>query len=449
MIRILYIPIFLLFSLLAVSCTSSGEKIGSQDTTSEAQPSLKRLFLLYKNGNYFKLRDRLRGIRGKEKSDIRFLTAVTYNAFNKPARSNQIITHLLSPNVSLADSLTGKLLSLKLTNYLRLYQYRKASNAAMAIIDAPDEQTDSAEVANAKNMSKLLKALSDAPPQKISIRETTTLPINKDKANLQRIPVRIGGTKHHFVFDTGAGFSTIMQSVAKEAGLKIKKVGVKVKSATGGKVRADIAVAGQVVLGHVHYRNVVFLVLPDKALTFPQIDYRIPGIIGFPVIEAAGEIQFLQDSLLRIPANPSDQSIHNLALKGLSPRVLTGIKVSSQDGKSIQADSLVCTLDTGAKSTMLLAPFYRRYQAKIEQIGRRDTIHIGGAGKATLMPVYRLPKVQFQIGKSNATLNNVIIYINTTFENTNSSLACNIGQDVLTQFDKIIINFKSMSLLLR
>lgn len=443
--RHLYILFFLFLSLLVTSCNSSGK----QTALSKAQPSIDKLLALYENGNYFKLRNRLQKIQGTKNSEVRFFEAVVDNAFNESAKSNGIVKQVLSSNSSLPDTLTGNLLSLKMSNHLRLYQYQKALNTAKAIIKAPASQTDSAEVANAKNMSKLLKALADAPPQKISIQKTTTLPIKRDKSNLQRIPVNIGKEQYHFVLDTGAGLSTIMRSVAQKAGMTIKKVGLKVKSATGKMVSADIAVADRVSLGHVVYQNVVFLVFPDKALSFPQINYRIPGIIGFPVIEAAGEVRYLQDSLLEIPANPPVRTTHNLALKGLSPRVLTNIKVPLSDERSIEADSVVCTLDTGANHTLLLLPFYRRHRNKIQQSGRQDTVSIGGAGKVVRMPTYILPKVQFRTGGTQVALKNVEVLTKPAFGDTKSIITCNIGQDVLSQFNKIIINFRSMSFLLR
>lgn len=439
----LLISSFLFLSIFAAGCTSPDRKAGFSD-----QPKFKNLFSLYEKGNYFKLRSRLQAIQDTKNSDMRFLKAVTYNAFNEPVKSNKIIEQLLDPNSSLPDTLLGELLSLKMSNHLRLYQYRKALNAATAIIKAPDSQTDSTEVASAKTISSLLKVFADAPPQRVSVQKTTTLPMSRDKANLQRIPVQINGTKHHFVLDTGAGFSTIMRSVAKKSGMKIQKVDVKVRSATG-MVPADIAVADQVVLGHVKYQNVVFLVFPDTALSFSQINYRIPGIIGFPVIEAAGEIQFVQDSLLKIPANPPVRTAHNLALKGLSPQVLTGIKIVSPNAGPIVADSLVCILDTGAKSTILLAPFFHRYHLKVQQLGRRDTNQYSSAGKAVKVPVYILPRAQFQTGGAHIALKTVAVIATKPSYWGAVSLACSIGQDVLSQFDKIIINFRSMSFLLR
>lgn len=54
-------------------------------------------------------------------------------------------------------------------------------------------------------------------------------------------------------------------------------------TSTGSRVTADVAVAPRVRLGQVELANVVFLVLPDEALTFGPT-FRIPGLIGFPVI---------------------------------------------------------------------------------------------------------------------------------------------------------------------
>src|SRR5699024_6736877 len=121
----------------------------------------------------------------------------------------------------------------------------------------------------------------------------------------------------------------------------------------------------------------------------------------------------------------------------------------SSSGKMLEVDSLVCTLDTGAKNTAFLTHFYHRHRKQVKKLGRRDTIHIGGVGKASLMPVYQLPELQLKIEEAKAALKNVVVYTKPTFEGTNSGLSCNIGQDFLSQFDKIILNFNSMSFVLK
>src|SRR5207237_3830724 len=110
------------------------------------------------------------------------------------------------------------------------------------------------------------------------------------KARLLNVPVEINAQKMDFVFDTGANISTVSASTAQKLGLRIIEADIAVGSSTDIKVKSKLGVAPEIKVGQVTLKNVVFLVLEDKALTFPQINYQINGIVGFPVIEAFREI---------------------------------------------------------------------------------------------------------------------------------------------------------------
>ena len=125
----------------------------------------------------------------------------------------------------------------------------------------------------------------------VSVQGETFLKLEKDMAGLDNITVSAGGDTLGFIFDTGANLSTICLSVAETMGMHIIPSEILVGSITGEKVPAQLAVCRQLKIGHIAVDHVVFLVLPDEQLTFPQIGYKIRGILGIPILEAFGEIQ--------------------------------------------------------------------------------------------------------------------------------------------------------------
>ncbi len=110
----------------------------------------------------------------------------------------------------------------------------------------------------------------------------------------------------------------------------------------------------------------VFLVLPDEELTFPHAGYKIQGIIGYPVIEAFGEIHITREGRNVIPLNrprfPSFQYGH----ERLTPMICL-------DGKPF-------TFDTGADNTMLYAAYYMEHRDRIERDHTPEKIKFGGPG---------------------------------------------------------------------
>jgi len=440
--------VFLCFVVTAFTAEhlSKLDDYRSSNVNAVEDPVLSEIIRLYANGEYFRLRDLLTGLTDQDTPGALFAAAVVHHAFNRPAQSNTAIEQLMRTGPALPDTLVGDLRQLKHANYLRLYEYENALQALEEILAAPAAEVDSTTRADARGTLPLFEALAGIAPQQVEVQGETVVQMDRDMANLRRVDVRIGGVVRQYVLDTGAELSVVTRSEAEALGLTIREAGFEVTSSTGGKVLADVAVADEVLLGNVLYTNVVFMVFDDEALTWPQIGYNIPGILGFPLVEAVGEVRFRRGDVLEIPASAGMYDTANLVLEGLAPRVLT--RIQSGNG-TFAADSVLCALDTGAKSTSLLAPFYRRYKAGVEEIGRPEEVAIGGAGGVSIQDGFVMPSLTLTIGTHSASIDSVRVHTQTTFESPESQIGCNIGQDVIGQFDETVLNFRSMSLLFR
>ncbi len=418
--------------LLAAAAMSNCVLAGPQPSRSAVSPSsIDILGSLYRDHDYFALRERL---SRADTTDIRttFYLAAVQQAFNEPLRSNGTIRRALQSKL-VPDSLRFEVERMQLSNDLRLSRYAQADSVATAILAASPRSADSATLADIGNTERLVRALRDVPPQVATITGPSLLPTD----SARRIPVQIGDSPRHYGFDTGANLSVLMRSEAEALGLQVRPVGLTVGSSTDASVETDIAVAPRLTIGHMVYQNVVFLVLPDRALTFPD-GFRIPGLIGFPVIEAMGEIHFRRDGSLEIPAQASTRGLRNLALEELHSLVEVGY-----DG-----ERLVCLLDTGAGQTQFFAPYYMRHRARFDARGTPDSMKTGGAGGMRTLPVYRLRHVALAIGDTSVVLQNVPVY--TTFLHApKDGLTCRIGLDVLHSSGEYVLNFRSMTLLLR
>jgi hypothetical protein len=228
-----------------------------------------------------------------------------------------------------------------------------------------------------------------------------------------------------------------MRSEAVELDLEIREAGFRVGTTTDLKVSADITVAENLRIGNLQFKNVVFMVFPDEALTFPEANFRIPGIIGFPVIEAMGEIRFRKDRTMVIPGEVPVRSQKNLALDQLDPRIAV----------QYESDTLLCRLDTGADRTEFYTPFFERYRSNVEAHGNLQMSKSTGAGGTREFPAYLLPEIELMIGGVNVSLGNVNVYTE-PFGEGREHLFCNLGLDVLDQFDGYAINFRDMALVL-
>ncbi len=210
--------------------------------------------------------------------------------------------------------------------------------------------------------------------------------------------------------------------------MKIIPVDIKVGTITGDKVLAKLAVCSKLTMGNIDLFNVVFLVLPDEALSFPQINYQIYGILGFPVIEALKEIRITQNGDFIVPLVESASSeSSNMSMKGLTPLIYINEKHF--------------TFDTGADQTLLYQRFYKENQKEIDKNYQPEKISFGGAGGKKEFDGYKIDYT-LSIEGEQVKLQDISLLKEKIKES--ETVYGNIGQDLVQKFDTMIINFDKM-----
>ncbi len=251
------------------------------------------------------------------------------------------------------------------------------------------------------------------------------------------MPVTIGNAKRCYILDSGANFSVLMRSEAEALGLTIVKAGFEVGTSTDVKVTADLTVAPHLTIGSIEYDHVIFLVFPDRLLSFPG-GVRIPGILGFPVLEAMGEVRYIGDNDIEIPKTPPPRPPHTLALDQL--KLLTPIEYGGR--------TMVCRVDTGADRTVFYEPFFRAFGAMVTKLGTPHTTRTGGVGGIREIPGFRLPSLRITLGGRPVSLAPVDVYTKSITDARDNTAYCNLGRNAFAKFDSYAFNFRSMSLVL-
>jgi hypothetical protein len=391
-------------------------------------PSPAALASLYRARDCFGLRDALRDARG----ELSFYRAAEATAFN---RADDAVAHARRfTETARGDTLLAEAYSIMGEAHAKAYRYADAGRAYSTALTLA---RDSAARAEAENGASLWGALAAVPAQTVERAPEVRLETARDKAALLTTEVQAGGKRISFVWDTGAGLSTISDSTAIEMGLRIVEASVQVGSITGTRTPARLAIAPELRLGGATVRNAVFLVLPAARLSFPQIDYRIRGIVGYPVIAALGPTTYLRAGgiVLEAPTGPSRPgAASNLCMDGMSPRLAIG-----HAGRRMHVG-----LDTGAQTTSLFPPFLAANREEVMK-GTETTAVIGGAAGTRTVRAYTLPSVQFEIAGRPLTLQNAKVFSEPTMERS-EYLFGNLGQDVFGQLESMTLDFRAMEM---
>jgi predicted aspartyl protease len=413
--------------VLAASAAAHASPLRAQDAAS--------LAAIYDRHDCFAARDALRS--APVSGDLAFYRGWVAAAFNRPYDAATELRRYLASGAARGNDKLRRAADQLLADVLvREYRYGEAADAYARVAAATNDSTRG----DMENNTAVFAALRDAPAQTVSFAGDVDVPITRDRANLMNIPVSAAGKDERFVFDTGANLSTVMESVAAELGFRIIDRRITVGTATGARATARLAVAPELRVGGATVRNVVFLVLPDSSLSFPQIGYQIRGIVGHPVIAALGEVTLTRDGHLRAAARPTAATAGgepNLCLDGLDNLVR---------GR-IGQQTLLLGLDTGARSSTLFPPYYRRNQAAVDS-GRAATIQIGGAAGMRQLSVRYIGPVALTVGGAMATVPQVAVGMEAS-QGRSDYADGDIGQDVITQFAEMTLDYRAMQLRFR
>lgn len=395
----------------------------------EQNTSFVQIYDLIEQKNFFKVKE-IYDLQKKDLSNIhqKFVEACIDNAFNRLEESNKQINQLIETKSNLPDSLTLKLYKIKEDNCIKLFDYKEAKNVLATILKNYDSLLSENETNEIENNLKIWTALENQVKQKTFIEEAVSIKIEKDKIGLNNLKVTSGKDTLNFIFDTGANISTIPKSTAYKFKMKIIPSDIEVGTITGEKVSARIAVCPELKLDNITILNAVFLVLEDEALAFPQFNYQIYGILGFPVIEALREIQITRDGYFIVPKESTKINFEsNMAMDGLTPL--------------IYINQRHFTFDTGASNTIFYQSYYIENQEEIDKNYTVQKVSFGGAGGSKEFDGYVIAS-NINIMNKEITLNDILLLKEKIKDN--ETVYGNIGQDLIKQFDKMTMNFEKM-----
>lgn len=392
--------------------------------------------------NYYMLNEEfLRSERSLSDFDRGLYRSFLLAAYNQPAESNNSIKKLLAsfPERISSNNIV-RLQKVRIANDVKLFKYNDAWEDSNYLIKHYSNEIDGHELAELTNSNLIWKALKDVSVQEVDVQRGDSINLKRDKAGLWNVGVSSRAGNDEFILDTGANFSVVCESIARNNGWKIIEAGFDVGTVTGETVRSNIALADSISIGKSVFRNVVFLLVPDEKMTIrvnPLFTYAIKGIIGLPVIKEFGEIEIHNDGSLRIPAKITSKGYKNFVINSYTPLLYAAV-----DGAM-----LGFKFDTGANSSGLFKSYLDKYRGDVAD-APTVTKPIGGAGGTRQIEAFLLKSFTLKIAGESVTLRNIPVFKEPRNRNENISFG-SLGQDVLKQFSYTVVNFKDMYIELR
>jgi len=248
------------------------------------------------------------------------------------------------------------------------------------------------------------------------------------------IPLTINGSHAEYFFDTGA-VPAMSESEAKRLGMTILDSDGTTGTSTGQRVGFRIAVAKDLAVGGTKFRDVSFLIFPDDQKPWASLPPGRRGLLGIPVLLGLHRLEWSNDQTLRVGGTSSKHDIPSSNLYFDDDHLV--VLAMFQDRP------IALTLDTGAETTDLYGKFATEFSSLINQSGKRISQKVEGVSNNAEFEAISVPEVVLRIGSFPAALKPAHVIIKQLGQAWSYG---NLGLDVITQADKFVIDFDTMTL---
>ena len=316
--------------------------------------------------------------------------------------------------------------------HLKLFHYAQSSALYTRLLTEAPAGLSPALLKDDQDDADTIKLLLDAPPQTIDITAPIDLPTKSDRLSSITADLTVHNITTPWILDTGANFSVVSESFARQLGLTLSSGVAHTQGATGAENPLHIAILDTLPIGTATVHNVVLLVLPDANLTIgtgKKKTYVIPAILGYPVFQALGIIRFTHDH--RFQAGPS------LPLTGESAPIYME-KLNVLFSARTHNLSRLFLFDSGANATSFFLPYYRDFSADFlhEKQGTRNGY---GAGGTSTDQVFILDHVDLELANRLINLAHIAV-----FKNAQNTLADSyegaLGRDLISALDSLTLD---------
>ena len=385
--------------------------------------------------NYFKALD-LYNHYQDSMSDKNRLMARTflYSYFFQPEKAILTAdTLFMRYKSSLNNTLYVVFATLQAENYAYLQDYAKAEAILAELTNPESYYLSDAARESYEALQIQYAALKNNPPLQITRPDhATILPVMGATRTHLRIPARINQQTKIMMLDTGAARNVITQKEAKALNARIISEPVLI-SGYGGRVKGQLAMIDEVVLGDIIITNVPFVVIPDNDYITEYAD----GILGLSLISRLKEIHIsASEGKVVFPVQPAHYPIqNNLFIKKGSMFILS----------NIATDSLTFFFDSGFNNFFLNQSYYLKERSYIDRVGSKIELETRGVGGTERSYAYEIPFYDLTVGTGEVSL----IHVSVLPTSEGLAIANNygsIGLSAINRFKWIQISFETCSI---
>jgi len=342
----------------------------------------------------------------------------------------------LSTNTTLYPTRLALVLGSLADANLKLFRYAQASDLYTRLLTEAPAALSPALLKDDQDDSDTIKLLLNTPPQTIDINAPIDLPTHSDHLKSITADLTVHNITAPWILDTGANFSVVSETFARQLGLTLSTGVAHTQGATGAENPLRVAILDTLPIGSATLHNVVLLVLPDANLTMQtgMRSHVIPAILGYPVFQALGILRFTHDH--HFQAGPTLTVTGDSSLIYASPIYMEKLNILfSCRTHNLSRPFL---FDSGANATTFFVPYSREFAADLLHQAQATRNGYGAGGTSTDQ-VYVFDHVDLELANRILDLQHIAVFKNPT-NTLSDEYEGSLGRDLISSLDSLTLD---------
>ena len=368
-----------------------------------------------------------------------FLRGILDNRENHPKKSIQELAPLMDALAASGNVTAEKLARQTLAeDYLRSGQLAQAAAAYQALDTRMHNRMSQDERDDLEQPLKLLPLAEDHPPMTVETGAPFSLPYELDPLGLTDIPVFVDGVSHSWMLDPTEPFNLISRSTAREVGLKLSDEVATIRTLTGKPMTVHSTVIPRLTLGNVTFRNMTAFVFNDEDFAFPQSNYSVRGVLGFPAVSALGSLTITSDATIEVQPGAAGARLTDGA-----PFYLDGERVLVALGKPDGSDDRLYAVDAAGQQSYLSSRYFSEHAQDFTG-SRLQLLQLTGMEDAAPVPAYLAQSLTLPVGRKHVVIHDVQVLRQPLGATASDDTYGTLGVDILQQFASYTFDYRTM-----
>jgi len=337
-------------------------------------------------------------------------------------------------------------------DYLRLGDLSHAATAYQKLYDRLHDKMTADELDEIELPLKLLPLAARNPPMTVEPCDPFLMQVSRNPLGLTDLPVFVDALPRRWMLDPTSPFNLMARSTARLVGIKpTTEETVTIHTLTGKPMAVQMAIVPRFTVGgRLTLRNMTVMIFDDADYHFPNSDYQVVGVLGYPALQAMGSVTVTESATVEVRPDqqitkkePKDKLTNGVPFYLDGDQVLVAFENAPESTPEANKAQRIYALDAGGQQSYLTSRYYLEHLEDFE--GETPALFtLAGVDAIAPQPAYTAEDVELWAGKSSLYVHYLQVLKAPLGNGSRDDLYGLLGVDFLDQLKSYTFDYRTM-----